>query len=451
MIGIDHLYGAVTIPEWLHPVLLSPEVQRLRDVRLINTSSPSCAALSDVRRFTHTLGVFHLASQISAKITARYGSEATRNFLAAVLIHDIGTPAFGHLFEYQLAAVKGWHHEHFVTDIIRGTYRPEKRYQQVYYNNSLRLHEALDRLGLDVEAITAYIHGDGSLGQLLAGTLDVDNVDNVYRMAVHLGLNPDVREPVRLMESTSLENDGPIFSAECLEIIQSWSYWRRKCYEVLAFDEMCLSGQAMLTDAITAALEDEKLGEQHWFYTDHQLIARLLDCENSKDAVQRFVIGDFYESLFLGWYGCSKGERDFRKPSERHVLSRALSKVMEMPCCPYVFYDAGTFSKRLSVRVRHNSVKLPFPTETGTCNYASGKAEEIGACEMLETLELGEQSQSTIVSVFTPRRLSPSERSRAFRLVAGTLEEFGLPAALLRTPPEKSDIYELPSQKKLPF
>src|SRR5438874_12075800 len=110
MIAIDQLYGAITIPEWLHPVVQSPELQRLREVRLINIASPSCSALSDARRFTHTLGVLNLAARLENRLFS-FGSQMERRaFLVAALLHDIGTPAFGHLFEYQLAAIKGWNH-----------------------------------------------------------------------------------------------------------------------------------------------------------------------------------------------------------------------------------------------------------------------------------------------------------------------------------------------------
>ena len=61
MFTADTLYGATDLPEWTTRLLLTPEVQRLRGIRLINSSSPSLAALSDARRYTHTLGVIRLA------------------------------------------------------------------------------------------------------------------------------------------------------------------------------------------------------------------------------------------------------------------------------------------------------------------------------------------------------------------------------------------------------
>jgi HD superfamily phosphohydrolase len=133
VIVVDHLYGAIVVSEWLHPIVRSPEVQRLKYIRLINVLSPSCPALSDARRFVHTLGVLSLASRLEKEIVHRWSRGEARAFLVAALLHVIGTPPFGHLFEYQLAATENWNHEEQVAAIIRGTYRPEKRYHQIYY------------------------------------------------------------------------------------------------------------------------------------------------------------------------------------------------------------------------------------------------------------------------------------------------------------------------------
>src|SRR5215207_7146224 len=167
MIVVDQLYGAISIPEWLRPVVHSPELQRLREVRLINTTSTSCSAMSDVRRFTHTLGVLNLALRLEKRLSKSFSIDETKAFLVAALLHDIGTPAFGHLFEYQLAALKGWDHERFVYEIIRGIYRPEKRDHQIYYFNSLKLHQVLRELNINVELVVSLVRGETALGKIL--------------------------------------------------------------------------------------------------------------------------------------------------------------------------------------------------------------------------------------------------------------------------------------------
>lgn len=426
IIIFDQMYGAIAIPVWLHPVVFSPELQRLREVRLINTTSPSCAALSDARRFTHTLGVLHLASRLAKTIIRTWSLEEGRAFLVAALLHDVGTPAFGHLFEYQLASMKGWNHEKFVLDIIRGTYRFEKDYQHIYYNNPLSLHRVLERIGVDIETVVDMVNGRNALGKLLAGFIDLDNIDNVYRMAALLGLQPDFTEPVQLVDAILPTKDGPVFEKDAFPLLKSWQELRRRDYEILAFDEYCLSSQAMLTDCLTIALTRDILGERHWYYTDEQLLRELLKEEATKEIIRRFAVGDYYTQVFLGWYSCPKGEVDLRHPDHRTKLVEQIKKETNILCSPYVFYDSGTFSKKLTLRFNVRSES--------------------------KLMELGEKSQSTIVSVFTHlKSLSSSERKKLGHAITEIMESYGLYQSCLKPIPDKRNTYEIPGQRAIPF
>ena len=425
MIAIDQLYGAIVVPEWLDPVVQSPELQRLREVRLINTSSTSCPGLSDVRRFTHTLGVLKLALRIESRILATLSSEEAKAFLVSALLHDIGTPAFGHLFEYQLAAIKGWDHERFVSQIIRGTYRPEKRNHQIYYYNALRLHEVLRQTGVDIELVASFVRGEQSLGKILAGSVDLDNIDGVFRMALNLGLQPDTKMPVQLMDKVRPNHARPIFEEDALEILTAWKDLRQKVYQFLAFDESCLSGQAMLTDCLTVALQEDLLSEEDWYLTDEALLRFLLEQEQTREIIKRFAIGDYYQQLFLGWYQCPRGKLDLRHPDNRRKLTEQINEATGLNCSPYVFYDSGTFSKGLELQI-------------GTSSESS-------------LLSFSKRSESTIVAVFTARRVTSSEQRRIGAEIRHVMEENSLPSSCLTDLPDRQNIHEFPGQRTLSF
>lgn len=412
------------VPDWLLPVLLSPEVQRLRGVRLINTTSPSCAALSDVRRFTHSVGVYFLASRLAERISGHCPQEQLRAFLVASLVHDIGTPPFGHLFEYQLSLSTGWHHERVVSDVIRGNYRPERRYHQIYYANALRLHHVLKENRVDAELVMAMVRGEGELGRLLTGSIDLDNIDTVFRMASLLGLLPDRKTPLDLADSVAIEPCGIVYSEAALPLVDTWRQLRRQVYEVLVFDNWCLSGQAMLTQCLVAALERKLLGEEHWFLTDEGLLDRLFEHDEIKESIRRFSAGDYFDVLFVGWYAGPRKGPDLRHPSARRQISRALTERTGLPCCPYVFYDHGAFSKKLVLNVA---------TASGT-----------------STVTIGATSESTVVAITTPHRIRNERRSLVGHVLE-VLEDNGLARSSLLRIPEKEDIYELPRQGKLPF
>jgi len=370
--------------------------------------------------------VLHLALRLANRITSHFSHQDTRTFLVAALLHDIGTPAFGHLFEYQLASMTGWNHEGFVSDIIRGTYRREKRYQQIYYHNALTLHDVLNELEIDPEAVVRLVNGHGPLGELLAGFIDLDNIDNVFRMATLLGFQPDATAPNRLVDSIIPTKNGLVFEKEAFPILESWRELRKTTYEVLAFDKQCLSGQAMLTDCFSIALKSEYLGEEHWPFTDEEMLKYLLKNEETLPIIKRFAVGDFYSQVFMAWYSCPKGNIDLRHPDQRSALIDQIYQRTKVACSPYVFYDSGTFSKRLSLRFR-------------TGDYQT------------RVVDLGEKSDSTIISVFTSKRINDTEKKKVRDSITELLAEFGFNTSCLKSIPAKEDHYEVPGQRRIPF
>jgi HD superfamily phosphohydrolase len=431
MITVDPLYGVIEIPTWLDKIILTPEVQRLREVRLINTSTPYFPALSDTRRFTHALGVLHLALRLAPALEKDFSSEQMKAFLVSAVVHDVGTPAFGHVFEYLLEASTGWTHEGALLSIFNGLYRPDGPYHQIYYGNALHLASVLRSSGVNPDLVASYVSGQSPVGQLIAGTIDLDNIDNVFRMAFLLGLAPpDLRQPEDLVDGLTPTSDGPVFSPSAEPLIIAWKRLRRIVYEVLAFDESNLIGQTMLTDSLVAAMENGRIGEEHWFYTDEQLLqylAREPEPEIYRP-IQRFATGDYYSTIFVGWYDVPKGDTDLRLPSARQDLKEALEQRLKVPCSPYVFYDRGTFEKNLQLRFWQD---------------AESSAN-------VEIWTLGRQSLSTLVGVFSYRRLETASK-KLIRAAEEVLADYGLSAVHLRPIPEKRTAYELPGQTKLPL
>lgn len=426
MLVLDHLYGAIGIPRWLEPVLYAAEVQRLRDVRLTNIPSPSYPALSDARRLSHSIGVAHLATRLAKKVAYNWSDAHARALVVAALIHDVGTPGFGHLIEYPLAASKDWNHERFVRNVIRGNYRPEKRYHQVYYANTLSLHNVLLKLGIDIDLVISLICGEPPLGRLLAGLLDIDNIDGVFRMATLLGLTTDSSIPRRLVDAIDFEGDGIVFPEAMLPFVQLWQDLRRRAYEILTFDEPSLSGQSMLTDCLSYALREERFAEEQWFYTDDMILRFFFEMKNTRNVIRRFAVGDVYDTVFMGWYNMGKGEKDLRHPGERSRLAETLSDRIGIPCSPYVFYDEGTFSKRLELVVGREG--------------SSARAKVFG-----------EKSTSVIVGIFTPRRTRKSQRVMYSSKILDLLEAYGLKRSRAGTLPTKEEIYGVHRQERLPL
>lgn len=425
MIAADPLFGAIDIPSWLEKILLTPEVQRLREVRLINTTTPYLAALSDTRRYTHTVGVLALALRVHSRLSMDFSREERDALLIAAVLHDVGTPPFAHLFEYLLTATIGWTHEGMLKHIVAGDYRPEGRYHQVYYGNQLALSRVLRGWERETQLALEYVEGRGGLGTLIAGRLDLDNIDNVYRMCSLLGFRPDVAEALALADGLGVGEGRPVVSRTTLSQIDAWRSWRRRAYEVLAFDESSLQGQAMLTDALSIALEQELLSAEQWAMTDEELLSFLFKKGRQypplRQLVQRFKIGDFYSPVFVGWYNTAKGEDDLRLPERRETLRAHLRDRLGYEVSPYIFYDNGTFEKELPISVREGG-------------------------RVVDQV-IGSTSASTVVAIFTPRR--GRKRSSDTATVLEVLEDFRLKKRDLMSIPSKRSVYAISGQTQL--
>lgn len=417
MFVADSLYGGMVLPEWLDDIVLTADVQRLRGIRLINSTSPSLTSLSDARRYTHTLGVVRLATEASRASHLTPAEEHA--LLAAAVCHDLATPPFGHLFEYLLSATLGWSHEREVLALLERRYSGLGENHQIMRGHQARLGEVLEQHDISPKHVADIVTGQDPLGPLIAGSLDLDNVDNVFRMAHLLGMRHDPASALALAGALGLAEGRLHLRASGTEAIHTWAATRRHVYELLAFDPTNLKAQAMLTEAIVAAMAAGHVHEEHWTWSDEQLLHVLGEELESKTTALRLAAGQLFETVFIGWYDQPRGDIDWRHPDRLAELKALLEAETRMPCTPYVFYDRGTFSK---------AVDIDLPP--GCAPLAS------------------ETSSSTIVGVFTSRNEASKRATVAAR---GMLDEIGFHSSGLKRIPDRDGLYELPGQVTLAF
>lgn len=419
----DHLFGAFNIPDDLAELVCCPEIQRLQDIRLINMSSLTCQSLSEVRRLSHTLGVLRIAIEMSRILSAQYSAEELRTFLFAAALHDVGTPAFAHLFERELEKRYGWHHEYVVSDIIRGHYRPENIDHQVYFKSPLSVHKVLRKFGVDLNELDKLVRGKGDLGQLIAGSVDVDNLDNVFRMYSSLGFTFDRQVPLRIAKYIATLGRDRVMSTEILENIQLWATARRKCYEILFFAPRNLATQAMLSECFSIAVADSVLGPEYWHLTDDEILRRLLEYRKTKTTVKRLMTGHEYNIVSMFWLR-HKPELAALLTSTEEVkkLAQELERVAGQPICVYGTNERGSFSKSLRITAGSN----------------------------LKIINITEESRTTIVGVLTRSKGNiPMAERRRMREVF--LSYCSIRREMLMDIPRLQDLDGFDRQAKLPL
>jgi len=349
----DPLYGPFEIPASVSDLIYIPEVRRLSQIRLLNTLTPSLATLGELRRFSHTLGVLRLALEMPAM---RHDSPEVRAFLASILLHDIGTPPFGHLLEYELRdrSEGAWNHEDFIHRILWGMHVPENQGHQPFGGRGLQARSTLQRHGISLELVQGIILGKHPLSRFLFGSLDLDNLDNVARMAWALGIPGGAEVALSLASGLGLTKSGELsldkqgFSAD----VERWSWLRRMVYEIIVFDGPTAAAQAVLSEALQIALDKGLLTFDDWDLYDETLLEKLRGFPETKAHITSYYLGRLPHLAFCLQVPGDLAQQGF---TSRRCIALVLREILQevFPArrvFSYVFQDRGAFAKRLEFR-----------------------------------------------------------------------------------------------------
>ena len=362
---MDALYGEITLSAEINDLSGCPLVQRLRRVRQSNIDSLSMPGIANISRYEHSIGVAHLASRIGFR--NRISNRDLLIIQSAGLIHDTGITPFGHLAEEAL-------------QYIGNSYAHEKKWNTLFGSNDggelggvdLQLylgHEsglkpwAHRVFGVRAEQalrdIFAALIGEGKYGRCISGDVDLDNLDNVVRIAYHMGLEVDRQLPLKIAEriTDSNETEGAIFADDAVNYIITWLAIRETVYNhlMLSRDDFC--GKAMLLSAMVLAFERNHLSPSDWKITDDDLIGVLLATEDVEitSTVKRWLLRDLWALSDLFWL-----EGNAPSYQDVYAFSRRVSEKFGRSCFAYRIKDKRTRSVPLAL--------------------ASGKRIDLGRC-----------------------------------------------------------------------
>lgn len=283
----DALYGKVVFSPLVYTCMLSPEVQRLREVRLCNINSLCITGSSNINRFEHSVGTAYLAAVNAEAIVQRHlglGGKEKEIFIIAALLHDVANGPFGHSYEY-IMEKKGFIPEQGLGDVFTdvvsvgtGAHKNSSPFETIFFGKLRALTSILNRD--QKEEISKIIAGNHSLSKLISNSIDLDNIDNVFRMAYHMGLSFRKEAPRKLAESMFIENGSVVFLEDVKTYLEEWYSVRQKVYKFLLLNPQEFAGKYMLTEAMDILFEcisQGKTDEQDikWNYTDYQLMEEL--------------------------------------------------------------------------------------------------------------------------------------------------------------------------------
>lgn len=307
----DSLYGEVRFPSPIRHLALTPAVQRLRQIRLSNIDSLSLPGFAGATRYEHALGSAAVAGKLG--FLGKLQRDMRLAVQAAALLHDTAITPFGHLVEEAFGYVgRSFDHETKWQQLVdeQRSAQPGGADAQVYLGRESGLRSWAekafgrgrwsDMLGI----VVAAVRGQGEYGHIIAGQLDVDNMDNVTRAAFHMGVQCDRSLPWRLAKAIrGVENGLLVIDEADLGLIVDWLTLRRAVYGKLMLAEMDYSGKAMVLAAATAACERRLINENSWRMTDAEFTRVLLSSsyDDVKDPLERWLLGDLWTLTDVVW------------------------------------------------------------------------------------------------------------------------------------------------------
>ena len=225
----DALYGKIEFSPLVYKCMLSPEVQRLREVRLCNINSLCITGSSNTNRFEHSVGTAYLAAiNIEAAVQKhlKLTKKEKETFIIAALLHDVANGPFGHSYEY-IMEKKGFIPEQGLGDVLGdvvstgiGAHKNSSPFETIFFGKLRALTSILN--GSQKEEVSQIIAGCHPLSKLISDSIDLDNIDNVFRMAYHMGLDFRKEAPIKLAESMFIENGSVVFLQEAKTYLEEW-------------------------------------------------------------------------------------------------------------------------------------------------------------------------------------------------------------------------------------
>jgi len=231
----------------------TPEFQRLRRIRQLGLAYFAYQA-AEHSRFAHSLGAFHLAARMVAKLRVTYdiSPEQQTAVRVAALLHDIGHGPFSHVIE----SILGFHHERFTIDAVLSS---ETKIGQLVSAFSPQLAE-------DVAAIIKGDFRPRALAQLVSSQLDVDRMDYLLRDSLMTGAKYGIFDLEWIIKSIEInETDDHLYiSAPGIYAVEDYLQARYYMYRQVYFHRTLRSAEAVLRVQLRRAIDLCQTGGDVW-------------------------------------------------------------------------------------------------------------------------------------------------------------------------------------------
>ena len=197
----DSVHDHIAVEGVAAALLDTPPVQRLRRISQLGTVTYVYPSANHTR-FEHSLGVYHLADEALSHLGIE-GQQAER-VRAAAILHDVGHAPYSHNVEDLIYRRTGKYHDD-VGELV----------------GSGPVARVLTDHGLNPDRVAGLVAGEGELGQVVSGELDVDRMDYLVRDAHHTGVPYGTIDVGRLVRELRYRDGRLVLAAGNVQTAES--------------------------------------------------------------------------------------------------------------------------------------------------------------------------------------------------------------------------------------
>lgn len=231
---------------------------RLRDISLSSLPTRFAPHGSAASRFSHSVGVGYLARLL---VDNNPDLEPWRErLISAALCHDIGSPPFSHISEIFMFQDLGQTHEERTGALLAA---------------GGEIATLLEYYQVNAEEVLELILGQGSYGRLIAGSIDLDNIDNSLHLLTSIEAGGGRSyDPRRLIKAFVIDGEKIALNSDYADQLIGWDSVRRRLYDLLQREEQ-LSSSTMLYRALEFACDEGAIGQDFWSFEEGRALAYL--------------------------------------------------------------------------------------------------------------------------------------------------------------------------------
>ncbi|MBN7819328.1 hypothetical protein [Bowmanella yangjiangensis] len=298
----DPLYGKVELPTIFSDLIKQPVILRLQSIGLMNFRSLSKLSLTSITRLEHSIGtaiLVDIMSKNEPRVRLKYNE-----YICSAIYHDISCASFGHAVEWAIARYKDFDHVEIADWIIPGN-------SSINVNKPVR--SGISPVGfltknlessykIDPKIVKSIIDGEESC-VINSETMDLDNIDNVSRMALYIGLDFDKNLPISLATNLRLSEDAKYFKIDKtnLYLVENWMDVRAKVYHDFIYSSDYISYEYMIFELVGKLYKSggELALRQLTNLTDNELLKFSLELEESRDVSTKLMNYDLPDCISI--------------------------------------------------------------------------------------------------------------------------------------------------------